>query len=125
MVNCYLHWHHTNLRAGEALIFVDCSCPRDFSASREGSTSGDTFLRSLSTLDSQLAGNPFLAGAAISIADLSAACEIAEHRFKSLDLSVQHVQEWMSLRFAGSPSSATRRVRISQVLLTVPPFLAL
>ena len=27
MVNRYLHWHHTNLRAGEALIFVNVIAP--------------------------------------------------------------------------------------------------
>lgn len=52
MVNRYLYWHHTNLRAGEALIFVDVIAPvLGISLPPEKvALAGDTFLRSLSTL---------------------------------------------------------------------------
>ena len=103
MVNRYLHWHHSNLRAGEALIFADVIAPAlGLSTNPEqASLAQDTFLKSLNMLDGLLTGNNYLAGAEISLADLSAACEVAEHRLRTFDLSHwPHVEEWMARVFA-------------------------
>jgi glutathione S-transferase len=102
MVDRYLHWHHSNLRVGEALIFANVIAPAlGLSINLEQvSLAQDTFLKSLSMLDRMLTDHNFLAGAEISLADLSAACEIAEHRLRNFDLSHwPYVQEWMARVF--------------------------
>lgn len=112
MVDRYLHWHHTNLRVGEALIFADIIAPAmGISVPPEKvALPRNTFLKSLATMDNQLTGHPFLAGAEISIADLSAACEVAEHRLRSLDLSAwPHVQEWLGRVFTLPEVQAVHR----------------
>lgn len=103
MVDRYLHWHHSNLRVGEALIFSDIIAPAmGISIPTEAvAMSSDIFHKSLDQLNSLLSAAPYLTGTEISIADLSAASEVAEHRLRHLDLSPwPHVQTWMDRVFA-------------------------
>jgi glutathione S-transferase len=76
----YLHWHHTNLRNLGFYLFWSLAAHQMGMKAPAGTA--EEHLRkgreALSKLNSWLAAQPYIAGSELSIADLSAVCEIAQ-----------------------------------------------
>ena len=88
-VDCYLHWHHTGLRSLAQVVFHKFEAEKlhrkpDLHALE---TSEKKSISALTTLESWLSAHPYLVGDEITIADISAVCELAQSRLIDYDLS--------------------------------------
>jgi len=92
IVNEYLDWHHTNTRKCAQVVFGK------YLAAKRGLTVTKEFLdraaleteSALDDLNARWLGNrPYLAGSEISIADISAACELAQLKVVKYDFSTR------------------------------------
>lgn len=96
-VDHYLHWHHTGLRTLAQVVY------HRFEAEKLGRPANIHLLqaaeaqasKALQTLDTWLGTKRFIAGEEASIADVSAACEIAQGKLIGYDLArYRNVGEW-------------------------------
>ena len=99
-VDEYLDMHHTYLRQGSgAYIFKKLFAPVVINKTyKEEELDFHKIMlgRSLKNLENRLSENPYLCGAEISIADLSAAHELDQTRFLELDLAKwPKTKEWL------------------------------
>lgn len=97
IVDRYLHWHHGNLRRAAYVVFAAVYAPLigrpviDALLTEATETRGKAFAQ----LEAWLTASPFLAGAEVSLADISAICEVTGHQFMEFDLTpYPHVQAW-------------------------------
>jgi len=91
LVDRYLDWHHSFLRTGSSTtVFNTLFAPRmGIKSSVNLDESKKLMLFSLKFIDEfYLKDNKFLAGNEISIADLSAACEVSQVLLLGVDLSL-------------------------------------
>lgn len=91
LVDRYLHWHHGNLRRAKMVLVATFGhLPEPF-VTEAYETRGKSFAQ----LEAWLTDNPYLAGSEMSIADLSALCEVTQHGLMDFDLSpYPHVFNW-------------------------------
>ena len=89
IVDRYLHWHHTNLRHAGYWIYWKVMAPllglepKDYVLEE----SPVVLARSLKVMDGWLSKQPYIAGSEISIADLSALCELTQLELLNYDLT--------------------------------------
>jgi glutathione S-transferase len=90
IVDQYLDWHHTNIRIGSGmLVFKSIFGPKmGIKTSEEVLKQHKTMLlKSLKMYEKWLEHNDYICGEKITIADLSAACELVQSQFLDFDLS--------------------------------------
>eukprot|EP00347_Sterkiella_histriomuscorum_P008931 403343194 len=100
-VDQYLDWHHTFLRQGSSIYaFMKLFMPKLMNKKipEEQLKFQYSYLtRSLNLMERWLTENIFLTGHQMTIADISAACELSQTRFIALDLSQwPKVQAWFN-----------------------------
>ena len=99
-VDMYLDQHHTYLRMGVGgLIFKSIFSPQMFGKSytdRELEFHRIMLKRSLRLLEGRLTANTYLCGSEMTLADLTAACELDQTRFIDLSLDAYpKVKQWL------------------------------
>ncbi len=98
LVDRYLDWHHGNLRQGSSTtVFNSLFAPRlGISHNVDLESSRKLMMFSLKSIDEFfLKGNRFIAGKEISIADLSAVCEVSMVLLLGVDLSIyKNLSRW-------------------------------
>ena len=107
-VNQYLDWHHTYLRQGVGFnIYKRLFSPMIYGtkATEDELQFFQVYLkRSLDLMERWLTQTEYLCSNEISIADLSAACELIQGRFIQIELSKwPHVQKWLDKIIFGIP----------------------
>ena len=98
VVDRYLHWHHSNLRRGAYYVFAKVYAPLIRMKIPEAVTSEALMTRdkALAQVEAWLTVTPFLAGTEVSIADLTALCELTQQSLVALDFSqYPKIQAWM------------------------------
>ena len=102
-VDCYLHWHHSNLRALAALVhhhFDAFRSKTDPELGKPLEAEKKTY-RALEVMEVWLGQRNYLAGDRISVADLAAVCEISQGKLMKLDLvRFPHVYRWFNTIYA-------------------------
>ena len=99
LVDRYLHWHHGNLRKAGTVIYGTLIVPMFGSTMPEAIIADaiDVRAKSFAQLEAWLTASPYLTGDEMSIADLSALCEVTQHRLVEFDMSpYPHVQAWVN-----------------------------
>lgn len=102
-VDQYLHWHHTHLRYAGRLVFNLVIGPKMGFPTEAWRTEESRIVleRSLDLIETWLTQRRYLAGPEISIADLSAVCEIAQ--LQMIDFSLEkwpRVKAWYEQIYA-------------------------
>ena len=99
LVDRYLHWHHGYLRRGAMVIYGTLIAPMLGTTMPEAIIAEATEARAkaFAQLEAWLTASPYLTGNEMSIADLSAVCEVTQHRIVEFDMSpYPHVQAWVN-----------------------------
>ena len=102
LVDRYLHWHHGGLRRGAMVVFATVFAPMMGKTIPEALVAEAAEIRAkgFSQLEAWLTATPYLAGSEVSIADISALCEVTGHRLVDFDLTpYPHVQAWVTRMF--------------------------
>jgi glutathione S-transferase len=97
-VDEWLHWHHSNLRYGAYVVFGKVLGPKmGVPTLKEKLEDAEKTLHvSLKFMDAALSQQPYLTGSTLSIADLSLACEAAQHWIAGNDFSkYPNVAAWL------------------------------
>ena len=97
VVDRYLHWHHSHLRSLAPMVKHRFEALRNHTdpALNLPLLSQQKALQSLEILDKTLQSSSFIAGNQITIADISAVCEISQGQLINLDLSAYpHLSVW-------------------------------
>lgn len=121
-VDEYLHAHHTQLRNAGRLVFSLVIGPKmgfklDQSRAEESKV---LLIRALDLMEGRLTRNSFLTGAAPSIADLSAVCEMSQLQLIDYDLSIwPRVKAWFEQIMAW-PEMVEVHVILNKVLAKKP-----
>lgn len=98
-VDWYLHWHHSNLRALSTLVHHGFESIRSNANPELGKPieAEKKAFKALETMEMWLGKRTYLTGERISIADLSAVCEISQGKLMKLSLSrFPHVNNWFN-----------------------------
>ncbi|CDW75323.1 glutathione s-transferase domain-containing protein [Stylonychia lemnae] len=108
-VDQYLDWHHTFLRQGSSIfVFMKLFAPKLFQKTlpEEQLKFQFTYLtRSLSLMERWLAQSKYLCGEQMTIADISAACELIQTKFIAFDLAKwPKVQAWLKHMVEENPT---------------------
>ena len=102
LVDRYLHWHHGNLRRGAYVVYATVFAPMMNRPVAEVTLADAVEIRakSFTQLETWLTATPYLAGSEVSIADISAVCEVTGQELTHFDLTpYPHVQAWVARLF--------------------------